>query len=352
MSSFFDEVNAIVATNKAKAAAAEKDQSTTTTTSSTHSSTSTTTPSSTSTSSSRVSILNILPPSTTVRTERSIDAYDEYSYDKYYDLLEEMMEGPKFLRKNTRSSLDEDQAVSVIEWLQAEEPVIPINLPTLQSTWKNSTNNNDNETSTATNEDTSKQLFRDELINQRQRLMEHYGWDDKQYSVAVGALTNMGNLCAKRATAPPIEVAWQKLKEAGYKMDKDTLHNYLYVSSTFSSLSSSSRYNQKNRKNSVVNFLDDISNTVNSTIKSKGVVSNHPETGDDNEDDWIDVTTEVALCHDILFEPTEQSTSIRVRMLVSQGKAKEAERLLDSSMVSLLLALWVVFSTAFLSKLI
>jgi hypothetical protein len=341
MSSFFDEVNAIVAKNKAKAAAEKEHQSP----SSPHSS------NSSPPSSSRVSVVDILPPSstttTTTTTERSIDAYDEYSYDKYYDLLGETMDGPRFLRKNTRSPLDDDQAASVIQWLQAEEPVVPINLPTLQSAWKkgnNSDNDNDNEDSTTSSQDTSKR-FRNELLNQRNLLMEHYGWNDKQYSVAVGALTNMGNLCAKRATGPPLEVAWPKLKEAGYRMDKDTLHVFLYVSSTFSSLSSS-RYNQKttrNRKHSVGSFLDDISNynspstTIHSTTKNKSVVSNHPNTSkaDEEEDDWIDVTTEVALCHDILFEPTEQSTSIRVRMLVSQGKAKEAEILLDSSMVSL-----------------
>jgi hypothetical protein len=52
------------------------------------------------------------------------------------------------------------------------------------------------------------------------------------------------------------------------------------------------------------------------------------------ENEYIDVTSEVAVCHDFLFEPTEQSMSIRVRMLVSQGMPREAEILLDAFAVS------------------
>jgi hypothetical protein len=175
--------------------------------------------------------------------------------------------------------------------------------------------------------------------------MEHYGWNDKQYMAATGALTNVGNLCAKRATAPPVEIAWQKLKEAGYKMDKEVLHTFLYVTSTFSSSSYSStrsRLSLKNReKSSLVSFLDDTTNnyskpTVFPTNKDAGPSDAF------EEEEWMDVSTEVALCHDLLYEPTEQSTSIRVRMLVAQGNAKEAEKLLDSSEVS-----WVIADLIF-----
>ena len=44
-------------------------------------------------------------------------------------------------------------------------------------------------------------------------------------------------MCAKKATGAPIDIAWQKLKEAGYEMEKDRIHNYLYVSATFSTRS-------------------------------------------------------------------------------------------------------------------
>lgn len=44
----------------------------------------------------------------------------------------------------------------------------------------------------------------------------------------------------------------------------------------------------------------------------------------------IDLPTELAIFHDLLFEPTEKSISLRVKRLVLQGNAKDAECLLDS----------------------
>mgnify|MGYP000093484543 CR=1 FL=1 len=49
-----------------------------------------------------------------------------------------------------------------------------------------------------------------------------------------------------------------------------------------------------------------------------------------NQSNQIDFPTELALYHDLLFEPTEKSISLRVRRFVSQGNAEEAEKLLDS----------------------
>ena len=152
--------------------------------------------------------------------------------------------------------------------------------------------------------------------------MDHHKWDEKQYEIAVGALKAVGALCAKNATASPLDVAWCKLKEAGYKMDKETLHVCLYVSSTFSSRSARSLVPSNGR--SVLDFLDGIESKPEPEEKSELV----------EENDSIDVMLEVALCHDLLFEPSEQSLSIRVRKLVSLGEPRKAEVLLDSSFVS------------------
>ena len=51
-------------------------------------------------------------------------------------------------------------------------------------------------------------------------------------------------------------------------------------------------------------------------------------------EDEIDLSAEVALCHDFLHEATEQSTGIHVRRLVQLGKANEAEALLEATVVS------------------
>ena len=141
----------------------------------------------------------------------------------------------------------------------------------------------------------------------------------------MGGLLNMGALCVKRATSPPLEIAWQKLKEAGYPMDKKSLNNFLYVSSTFSTRPMETLFR---KGGSVLDLLDGIDG------KSEEIKDSAEETIPDENEKKIDLASEIAMCHDLLFEPSEQSTSIRVRTLVSQGKAKEAENVLNKNAVS------------------
>jgi hypothetical protein len=48
----------------------------------------------------------------------------------------------------------------------------------------------------------------------------------------------------------------------------------------------------------------------------------------DREERSFDIIDEIALFHDLLYEPTEQTIHVRVRLLLAQGKAAEADALL------------------------
>jgi hypothetical protein len=261
----------------------------------------------------RRSIFDMFPP----ETIRNPNAYEEEAYGHYFEILEDIMKKDKFLRENTKKPLVGEKAQTVIDWLKSAEPTIACNLPLLDKAVRHGLSEEEAAQASST--------FRSELKAQNEAFKAHHAWDQRQYYVAVGALKSMGSICAKTARSPPLDIAWQKLKELGCKMNEGMLHNFLYVSSTFSMRSSRSLF--PTRGGSVLDFLDG--------GKSK------EEKGDDAlkaveevECEYIDVTSEVALCHDFLFEPTEQSMSIRVRMLVSQGKPREAEILLDTFAVS------------------
>eukprot|EP00536_Pseudo-nitzschia_multiseries_P012511 jgi/Psemu1/244626/estExt_Genewise1.C_4820012 len=93
----------------------------------------------------------------------------------------------------------------------------------------------------------------------------------------------MGGLCAKRCTAQPLDVAWSKLKEMGHPMtSKAVLHNYLYVAATFS-------------------------------FSAQGCL--------------------LTAFHSLATNTRGVRAFVRVVSLVHLGKANEAERLLDASMV-------------------
>jgi hypothetical protein len=294
MSSFFDEVNRIVANNKneSEKAAAVKDA--------------TKNESAVSASS---SILDLLPPNRV----RGPNAFDEDDLDQYNEMLDSILDDSDFRRTRKENRLDEKDLHSVEEWLRSEEPAIKYTLPTLESVL-------DRENPVEPDEDNMRKALREELSNQRSTFQEHHGWNETQYALAMRGLLRMGNFCAKKAAGPPAEIAWEKLKEAGFKMNQDMLQNYLYVTSTFSSRSSSLL---PLKGGSVLGFLDE------GTYEEP----EHPEEEGSDEKD-IDVANEVALCHDILFGASEQTTLTRVRRLVSQGKPASAERLLERNAVS------------------
>lgn len=264
-----------------------------------------------------ISLFDMMP----TKIERSPNAYAEDAYDEYMDMIDTITSSPRLLRKHTRSPIDDDRASSIFDWLKAEEPVVPHSLPSLQ---KVMTENLSEDERLQVRKD-----FRSELKTQKLRLCDHYGWDNQQYTVAINALTSLGAMCAKKATGAPINIAWQKLKEAGYEMEKDQIHNYLYVSATFSTrsidLSSSSG-------ESIIDYLN--RDPTNPAIDPKNDETQSTIDDDTETEALIDTTGEIANVQDLLFSPTEQSTSIRVRTLVSQNRTKEAEQVLESNAVS------------------
>lgn len=309
MSSFFDEVNKIVAKNKEESerAATVKDA-----TASGQEwplrdgSSSTSSP----------SISDLLPQNRI----RGPDAYDEDAFDQYSDILDTILTNPGFRRTRSQVGLDDQKLASVEEWLRAEEPVVNCSLPTLESFLD--TNN-----PVELDEDTARRALREDLRVQQSGFLEHHLWNRTQYELAIKALLRLGNFCAKKATGPPAEIAWEKLKEAGFQMNKEMLQNYLYVTSTFSSWSSP-RLPLKG--GSILDFLDEVSDEKSYEIPEASKEEGPDEILGKN----VEVATEVALCHDILFGASEQTTLTLVRRLVLQGKAAAAERLLESSAVS------------------
>ena len=332
MTSFFDEVNA---TMREKEREQKEPQSTTR-------------------ASFHASISDLIPPTSPVYLDDEDIGYNcsVESWDRYSELLDEVIEGPKFLTRLQSKKNEDDtemklHVAQVVEWLRSRKPLVEIRLPTLDNTLvgegsdRNEKSDNeiketDKQETTTTEEGvytTRKALFREDLNAQKETFLKEMGWTRKQYEVATGALVAMGNLCARNCTASPLDVAWCKLKELGYPMNnKDVLHNYLYVASTFSfpkrrALVPGGGIEDNRREGdeslSVLDFLSGSSNS-SQTYSSDAL------------EDEIDLSAEVALCHDFLHEATEQSTGIHVRRLVQLGKANEAEALLEATLVSLL----------------
>lgn len=260
-------------------------------------------------------------------------AYDRESYREYSEILEKnIFVDRRFARRHTSKPLEGDDLAYVKEWLLSPEPIVDCNI--LLDDLKRASEEADSSDSIPISD-----RLRSALKDQREKFIDQLGWDAKQYKVALTTLQSICRVCAKKATAVPLFVIWPKLNEAGCKMDEDLLHTLLYISSTF--LLPNRNWDRissgKNRSSgSLFDFLDD---RTDEHKQKYGEVDRDLDDSERSEEQGggdgnpIDITSEFAAFHDILYTPTEQTTSIHVRRLVSEGKTVEAEKILDDTPV-------------------
>jgi len=121
------------------------------------------------------------------------------------------------------------------------------------------------------------------LRERRQMYLDRTGLTVPQHKLATVLLAHLADHCAKNSSPGPLHVAWEKVLEAGMTPLSRTLSTYLYVLSLEGDIDTSER----------------------------------------------DVSAEVAMFHDGLYEPTEKTITLLVKSFVSRGDAEGAEALLD-----------------------
>jgi hypothetical protein len=249
------------------------------------------------------------------------NAYDEDAYRQYRDLIDDVVNDKRFSRLHTRKPLTEEFLEPIRSWLQADETEVEYSLPLLQSSVKEglSSKLTDDELQTLA------ASFRKELDNQRELFLKTNQWSEKQYEQAKLALVLLGNLCAKRARSLPLDVAWEKVKEAGMIMDGSAVDNYLYSCTVYSGRQKAGPLAPSSGE-SVLDMLSATSTTTESKPTEE-------EQKVEDEEYIVEVPEEVATFHDLIYEPTEQSVTIRIKALVAKGDAHGAEALLNKFLV-------------------
>jgi hypothetical protein len=226
--------------------------------------------------------------------QRNPDAFPEQAFEQYLEVLNPILENEKFLKKHTkRHRVNDATGEPVIAWLRADEPVVPCDLMKQGGMQRSSAE------------------FSEQVRQQHVKFQERTGFDEKQVQLANRALFQLSNSCARGGRGAPVEVIWQKTKELGCT-DKNLLRNLLFVSATFHT---GSRMRKSKYSRLIGSSILDVLDALDDDKEEK-------------EEGSLGTTDEIAVYHDLLHEPTEQSISIRIRLLVAEGKAKEAETLL------------------------
>lgn len=193
------------------------------------------------------------------------------SFKEYQEILEELISSPKFLRKKDPNDVE----------IVKKHLFSNVNLPILTTTSSSSSDQTEN-----------RENLHQELSDQQKLFIQKTNFTKTHLDYMMRALTSLGDRCARldRKIAP-LPIAWRKIKESGTILSQRSLNTFLYV--------------LQNDKNA---------NNIDSQLIQEE----------------IDEVEDIARMHDILYKPTEQSVSLRIKRMISKGNAKKAEQLLDS----------------------
>jgi hypothetical protein len=286
------------------------------------------------------------------------DGNDNAAWEHYVKMMETIVQNdPKFRRQHTAKPIPVEKANAVLAFLLKRSDVAADHHAAAAAAAGESSNDPTMTTMTTTtreflhraleqhggggggvdgdhgNKTTNNNNFAQDICNQRRIFMQEYNFDKKQYDMLEGALTQMTNMCARMAHGLPAPVFWRKSLEAAISYKK-LLQNLLHVAATCTTTSNSSSSSSSRRRRSaktkyttmsILDILNDHDNSNNSSS------SNEEENAETTAVDLVDMVDEIAIYHDLLHDATEQSINVRIRLLVAQGKAQQAVRLLHQN---------------------
>jgi len=140
----------------------------------------------------------------------------------------------------------------------------------------------------------TKKEMKKQMTNQMVLFMESSKLTSDQIQICLRALHYLGDYCAKESRSKPIHVGWYKLKEMGIVPPKNLMTTYLYALSI---------HNEN---------------------------ESYPVRGAGNYYNPNNIPEEVATRHDILYDPTENTVTMRVKSLVEKSNAAAAEKLIKA----------------------
>jgi Pentacotripeptide-repeat region of PRORP len=259
------------------------------------------------------------PPPTSASHDgrpRQTNAYPAVAMEHYMDVLNPIMaDKKKYLRKGNKRAVADDAARPVTEWLVSDAPSIDAHLPAFDAAIQGRRC----QPLINIESDHSATAVREQLQQQRTNFQSALNFSGAQFDMIEGTLKKLTNEMSKYGKGVPVEVVWSKVKEAGIT-DQRVLHNLLYISITFTPGSKAKRKSKYGHLAGMTSILDVLD------------VSDDATDGDDERwEDLVEITDEIAIYHDMLHEPNEQSINVRVKLLVAQGKAADAAKLLENA---------------------
>lgn len=212
--------------------------------------------------------------------------FDEQDFHAYHQAIEDILSKNNVLREFKR----DENSLEIIKALMLDNkrklPRWGVDAYILSSQQRSSLGNDTSNEFVNNTEEAAATYAKQQLEERREMFINQTGITSGQHKLATTLLSQLADHCARTSQPRPLYVAWEKLLEAGMTPLSRVLSTYLYVLG-----------------------LDE----------DRGCV----------DDGKRDVTAEVAMFHDAIYEPTEKTITLLVKSLVRRGDAAGAEALLD-----------------------
>lgn len=248
---------------------------------------------------------------------RSENAFEAEAFEAYEAILEDYINNWRDASKEKSAlALSKEERAGVDAWMRLDEPKVDIQLPTLTSVGEV-----DGFVNLEMDGKALKAQAKAELRQQVKVFKEQLCWTAQQYSYATKLIHSLTEFSHVNHKALPVVILWEKMKESGY-VRKKSIGVCLSAATSFSGGILSRNRSSLSNRSRLLAMLDS-KETHTGSENAPGIVQVHHRSN---------IPEQLALINDLLYTPTEQSTSVKTRMLISLGDAGNALNLIEERM--------------------
>ena len=263
-----------------------------------------------------------IPPPPPIREEQSEESpqTDNIALKVYWELLDlhtDPERNKKFIRPGKKNKMTEEEIAEAVAYLREPELAVELNYPLFDAVIASKDKGTYGRIAAKEEAETQAEVFLKEM-----------NFDEKQQRMVQAALKHIGSVCAKNNTPEAFPILWQKAKEVGL-VDEKFLVLLLHLGANLF-LSKTRELEAKMKQSigtpSVLDLLD----------KGSAILENQKralEPSDYDEETYLiyDELEELFTFVTSHYNVNEQMVHTRMRLLIAQGRGKEAHALLNES---------------------
>lgn len=157
--------------------------------------------------------------------------------------------------------------------------------------------------------ETNKHAYRDRIQEHRQLFLRQSNFTIAQHEYCGRCFAYLTDFCARRQLPGPCVPAWRKLREIGLVPRENSVSTFLYVLSIVQEEAA-----EPSATEDAIQSGDDDDDAIQTNIHEQ----------------QKEACLDVAVFHDLFYEPSEKTATLRIKALITKGETAAAEQILAS----------------------